>query len=313
MLPSFPHRKWYEQRINTMDELEQYVLNAQFPEEAYFRGMPNSDFICISSFYRQYLLNNKDSLKWQYQQVGHGVTMSLPKIDKSKYKEHSFEILDYFYTCLRELGSKELSFNSITYLAQHYGLPTNLIDFSANPKVSLFFACHDEDEKFSDKDCTLYMSDILWHVKSMMPSNQTMKMGHFKHPTENRLLTDAEADDLMFNMFTTIDKEQSVTVTPKIELEEVKYSARIRNQEGVFVYHCDHVPFDRIMHTSKCNDGINKVFVINKELKPKILDELNSKYKINKKYVYPDVDEDPNAEIIETAVKKTKEKFDLPV
>ncbi|BBM63469.1 hypothetical protein VA249_01150 [Vibrio alfacsensis] len=312
MFPTFPHRKWYEQRIDTMEELEQHVLNAHFPEDAYFRGMPSADFICISSFYRQYLQDNKDSLNWSEQQVGIGVTMSLPEVGKQQYKESSFEILDYFYKCLRELGSKELSFNSIAYLAQHYGLPTNLIDFSADPKISLFFACFDEKEWFTDKDCTLYVSDILWHVKAMMPSNQTIPMGYFKHPTENRGMTEAEADEMMFNMFTTIDKDSSETVTPKIELDEVKYSARIHNQKGVFVYHCDDVPFDRIMHTSNCNDGFNKVFVINKELKPKILEKLNNEYKINEKFVYPDVEEDPNLDLILAAAEKTKQKFDLP-
>ncbi|WP_146041088.1 FRG domain-containing protein, partial [Vibrio vulnificus] len=85
-------------------------------------------------------ISNHD-LNWSEVDVGFNSKVLLPEIDLEEYKKQSFQILDDFYDNLRTLGSQELSFESIAYLAQHYGLPTDLIDFSYDPKIALYFAC----------------------------------------------------------------------------------------------------------------------------------------------------------------------------
>jgi hypothetical protein len=37
-------------------------------------------------------------------------------------------------------------------IAQHYGLPTNLVDFTTNPRVAAFFATHEAPRPTAEKD-----------------------------------------------------------------------------------------------------------------------------------------------------------------
>jgi hypothetical protein len=62
-------------------------------------------------------------------------------------------IIKQFYD---EIGNNLTSMQKDNFIAfsQHHGIPTNLIDFSRSPLVSLFFACY--DERKNDEDGYVY-------------------------------------------------------------------------------------------------------------------------------------------------------------
>ena len=50
--------------------------------------------------------------------------------------------------------------NNFLAFSQHYGIPTNLIDFTRSPLVALFFACqpfHSSDERFDQEHGFIYL------------------------------------------------------------------------------------------------------------------------------------------------------------
>jgi hypothetical protein len=78
-LPTFEYREWYEISITTIDEINQYFLKRKINDNNYFRGMNKYEYICISSFYRYFLLENKD-LKWEDTEIGFNRKILLSKI-----------------------------------------------------------------------------------------------------------------------------------------------------------------------------------------------------------------------------------------
>ncbi|MEH6463071.1 MAG: FRG domain-containing protein [Shewanella psychromarinicola] len=306
MFPSFDYRQWYQTEVNTLEEVNKLIIEKESSGEMFYRGMANYDFVCVSTFYRYFITSRK--LSWSEQEVGYNSKVLLPEIDMVEYKALSLHILDDFYDNLITLGSKELPLNSIAYLAQHYGLPTDLIDFSYDPKIPLYFACCE----MPDKDFSIYMFDIYAHVKTMMNIYASGRAG-FARNSDGSTMTSEELASLAKNICTTIDRDGLPTVTPVIDHDDIKYGQRILNQKGAFIYHRDSIPMDQLMYTasSETNYQGRRVYKINKELKPKILEMLDQRYGINQSFVYPDSDVDLNLEIIQQAVAKTKAKFCL--
>jgi hypothetical protein len=303
-LPSFEYRRWYQEDINTLDELNQKVLSSQIEGDIYYRGMADYNFICISTFYRHYLLSNP-SLKWVDTDVGFKTKISLPEINENEYRKFSLDILDDFYKNLLALGSKKLSYNTIAYLAQHYGLPTNLIDFSIDPKIALFFAC----SELPDTDCTLYKYDIYAHVKNMISFFSNGHSQYFMTHEDGSPMSNKEAAESVKKALTVI-KPDSTSATPIIKLSEIAYGQRIINQKGAFVYHNNICPFDQIMYTvsSETHFHGRKIYKISSKLKPEILSMLEQEG-INKEFLYPNESNDENLSIILSAVAKTKKRF----
>ena len=110
-----------------------------------------------------YFLSVYPDIEWKTKAVSNGKKLILPDIDIQTYKRLSFGIIDEFYDNLIDEGFEAQSLESSIYLAQHYGLPTNLIDFTTDPKIALYFAC----EKEEDIDCSVYMYDIYSHLKGL--------------------------------------------------------------------------------------------------------------------------------------------------
>lgn len=302
--PTFDYRQWYQTDLNTIEQVEDIFFNQEVNGELFFRGMANYEFVCISTFYR-YFISSRD-LNWSEVDVGYNSMVQLPEIDLEEYKTLSFQILDDFYGNLRTLGSQELSFETIAYLAQHYGLPTDLIDFSYNPKIALYFACCEMPEK----DCSVYMFDIYSRVKEMMDLCTSGCIGYFQKP-DGSLMDENERKAHARELCTKLSKEGLPTVTPIIELDRIKYGQRILNQKGAFVYHRNAVPMDQLMYTASTftNYTGRRIYKITNALKPIILKRLDDEFGINEAFVYPDADQ--NLEIIKTAVQMTKGKFSL--
>ena len=298
-LPSFHYLQTYQTDLNTLEKVVDIFFNSKFKDGLYFRGMARYEYICISTFYRYYVSLYPD-IQWHDVKLGFGKVVSLPKIDMQKYRELSFDILDEFEKNLAQNGIDDLEFESIIYFAQHYGLPTNLIDFTTNPKVALYFACSDAE----DSDCSVYMYDIYSHIKGLA---QYMA-----------IRAKQNGDDKEFEYFyeelTKIDKETSSIATPQIQFEDIAHNTRIQKQKGVFVYHCEDEPFDNLIYLSSKRTAFERrrVFKIKATLKKEIIQILDERYGINQNYLFPDELDDKVKTLIIKAVDMTKNKCNIP-
>ena len=103
-----------------------------FPETDFFRGQSSSEYKLIPSIGRLFKEGQEDVLK-QYEK-------EIFEDFKRKYS---------LFTDARPKNDKEFLF-----LAQHYGLPTRLLDWTYNPLIALYFACCSN----MDKDGVVYQS-----------------------------------------------------------------------------------------------------------------------------------------------------------
>ncbi|PQJ84452.1 hypothetical protein [Aliivibrio sifiae] len=53
--PTFDFRQWYQTDLDTMEQVERFLLNKQPDGELFYRGMANYEFVCISTFYRYFI------------------------------------------------------------------------------------------------------------------------------------------------------------------------------------------------------------------------------------------------------------------
>jgi hypothetical protein len=103
-----------------------------FPETDFFRGQSSSEYKLIPSIARL------------FKEVQEGV---LKQYEKEIFED--FKRKYSLFTDARPKNDKEFLF-----LAQHYGLPTRLLDWTYNPLIALFFACCSN----MDKDGVVYQS-----------------------------------------------------------------------------------------------------------------------------------------------------------
>ncbi len=296
MLPDFPFRAWYTKELTTIDQVVEKLMPAK-ASGYYYRGMSDSAFICISSYYRHYVCNS-NNLQWHDVVIDSARTQSFPDIDANDYVKKSFMIIDKFKEELEKLDSISLPTNTLIYLAQHYGLPTNVIDFTLNSKIALYFSC----EANPDKDGVVYESNIYEHIKRLIDLYLTGKLGYTKKTRE-------EQEKFILELTTSISPTGLDLVTPTLEVDNVKCNRRIQNQEGVFVYNADVLPYDLSMFNVSemtVHPGRN-IYKIPASLKAKLLHILDSEYGINREFIYPDNTIDINLDVLNEAVKNTKD------
>lgn len=294
-LPTFKFRQWYEKKITTIAQAESLIAKP-YDARLYYRGMSKYEYICISTFFRFYCQHNMcDTYEYKLDRVR---SIYLPKIDDNLYRDISFKILNRFRSSLNTLSGRdlELSQTSLMYLAQHYDLPTNLIDFSIDPKVALFFACCND----KDNDAVLYESNLKeivdWYNGWAIHGSRV-------------LMTEEEASKWAFDYATTITPDKNDIVTPIIQKSDIVYNARIKRQKGVFVYNGSPDPYDILMfNISEMTQHFGRtVHVISHELKPEILRILDKHHGINEAFLFPNNSIDINKHILEKAASDTWE------
>ncbi len=92
----FERRVRYEKQINTFEELLQFVQSATQNKSFVYRGMNNSQFLCVSSFYRYYYTVHKPKVRKVVFNDGENATEVLPDIDVKDFLSKSIDIIDEF-------------------------------------------------------------------------------------------------------------------------------------------------------------------------------------------------------------------------
>ena len=109
--------------INSFESFLGYLND--YPETSFYRGQASVDFRLVPSVGRNYIKGQETALL-QYERV---------IFDDFKRKYSMF-------TDVRPKNDMEFLF-----LAQHYGLPTRLLDWTYNPLIALYFACCSHSDK----------------------------------------------------------------------------------------------------------------------------------------------------------------------
>lgn len=173
-----------------------------------------------------------------------------PGIGRKNYSEdierkvfYDFKRQYFSYTSERPISDM-----GILFLAQHYGLPTRLLDWTYNPMISLYFAC---ESKPNDDGCIFVVS--------------------------LREIFFADSDD---------DRSAPQTLREIMSIKKPMYvvpnytDARYKNQKALFLL-CN-MPYRKFT-------AIKKTFIIKKESKEKILNDL-ALLGYDKTLVYPLLD-----------------------
>lgn len=160
------------------------------------------------------------------------------------------------------------------FYMQHYGIPTNLMDWSESPLVGLYFAV--EDKKLHNKDGALHL---------MEPNTFNASASHTRVGAKDIFAFGIDPETAQY-VLTQIGLTNKLIKQPPIAVIGPKNSARIQAQEGVFVaYHRDFTWMDQSF--SSGNWGWK--YVIPSASKVSILEEL--RYLMMDRFtIYPQLD-----------------------
>ena len=204
-----------------------------------FRGQANSDFILIPSSLRTNHINtaNQEMLEFV-----------------SKMQERfDFDEL----TCIE--------------IAQHFFLPTRMLDFSYSFDVALFFACSDPKGRYLENDGKVFIFNKSKYERFLKEQNkkssQMIKINKFLYEWLESFLSNTKKD-LKFD----IDFPIFVDATEQFD--------RLHMQEGLFLlWGNKSKSLEQIFLEERIdiNDFIEEI-IIKKEAKPQIIAELAKKH-----------------------------------
>ncbi len=205
-----------------------------------FRGQANSDFVMIPSGLRGDHIGIADGQMFQF-------------VDEMK-RLFNFDEL----TCIE--------------IAQHFALPTRMLDFSYSFDVALFFACKDAKGRYGDKDGKVFIFNKSRYEKMLREqgklSSQVVRNNQFLYEWLQKY----------------IDKEPTLAggrdIDMPIFIDATQQFDRLYMQKGLFLlWGRDESSFEKIMEKEKLDmSRFIDTIVIDAAAKEGIAAELAKKY-----------------------------------
>jgi hypothetical protein len=302
------HRLLYSKVVKNFTELLKLISEPTSDKlPTAFRGQADSDWLIQSSFSRWYIKNNPESeeaiLIEDIKAIEEKAKLGFN--ERVHYHELADDIIDNLAIRLERVDNLDLTYSQIMYLAQHYDLPTNLIDFTFDPNIALFFAF---DYKTPPKSgyVSWFKTTPWFYAQSTISA---VCQHHFVDKNE------------LWKEATTLIKGDCGIKVPAINKIDLSINLRINAQKGCFVYYSEVFPYDKVMHMMECwqpNGGWGSQLKIDIpiSLKGEVMDYLSSlPSPITKKSMYPQIDEKlmPSGSVsldshIKTCVKETRIK-----
>lgn len=220
--------------LKSVSDVLSYVYNLSLNQSSFrFRGQADYSWTLQPSIYRYNAF-----LRYQTVEYENNVLSAKPHIPLPPLTHTDFD-LEWLMLC------------------QHYGIPTKLLDWSMDVLISLFFACHGNNER--NEDGALFICN--------------------------------QNDYKIFSAFEdkVMDTQELVFVNTSI------VNPRMRAQSGCFML-WGHAPLDREVSTESYDlwqyhekikgERFIKKLCIPKEFKKSILQELNMVYSISSSSIY---------------------------
>ena len=171
------------------------LLNNPINSQFLFRGMENSSYSLLPSIFR------KVKTKQPYGEIENYKYLALNK-EIDILKNFIQEASTYIYN----LNSVSQKFVRWLELAQHYGVPTRLLDWSNNPLVALYFAC----ESNSQEEAIVWILHRGNYVKYISKE-------------ENRVNNKKKIEELIEELLSESDVKEQETIMPKFPLIYTPY------------------------------------------------------------------------------------------
>ena len=215
-----------------------------------FRGQANKDFVLIPSGLRDEHIKHADKEMFLF-------------VDEMN-KKFGFDEL----TCIE--------------IAQHFFLPTRMLDFSYSYLVALFFACHDNKGKYDDCDGKVFVFNKSKYERILKEKNKLSS-----HVIKNNKYL-YEWLERYLNKENTSLKDDIIDLP--IFIDATEEFDRLHMQKGLFLlWGKDKLSLEDILENEGINysDVIDEI-IIDKDYKKSILKELE-KLHINEDTIYMNV------------------------
>ncbi len=156
-------------------------------------------------------------------------------------------------------------------LAQHYGLPTRLLDWTRNAAIALYFACQQYiDGGGNEKDGAVFL---------LNPIN----LNRASFPKDARIF-EPHKDSELIEKYLDLDGEQIPKGLKAIAINPIWNSERIMLQQGVFTLHGS-----RYFTLTNKHESSLVYLKIEREVKMELLDELE-RIGVNEMSIFPEAE-----------------------
>lgn len=245
--------------MNSLLSILHSILGCENGADVWYRGQRSSRYDLTPSLYRETGVLEGDTIQsWRY---------------------HYKDLRPYLLRLRAALGDRALSLNDseLVYLAQHYGIPTPLLDWSRSPLVACWFALNDFKPIDSFDRPVLYMLDpkaikINWFFANIDGADAPLDLGD----SDSRSLV----EQLLSRAF---DSELSLSLPP-VEMPLALQSkhdafARIARQSGCFTISGPQVQWPGVAPglVSLDGAGMHRAIIpiyIDPDSVPRLLEEL---------------------------------------